>query len=146
MISRILVPVDGSEHSKNALEFACDLAKHYDAEVNLLHVVQSVHYDRVMVLGASRVTIHMNQEEMEKAGNSVLEAANAIAEEQGVKAINMSIESGPPAETILAESKNKDIDLIVMGSRGLSDIGGLMLGSVSHKVNHLAKCTCVTVK
>ena len=146
MISRILVPIDGSEHSKRALEFACDLATQYDAEVHLLYVIQSVYYDKIMVLGSARVTIHMNQEEMEKAGNAVLDAAKDIAAEHGAKMVTETIESGSPTEVILEESKNRDIDLIVMGSRGLSDLGGLMLGSVSHKVNHLAECTCVTVK
>ena len=53
---------------------------------------------------------------------------------------------GNPADEIVEFAKQKQIDLIVMGSRGLSDIKGLFLGSVSHKVSHLAECTCITVK
>ena len=49
-------------------------------------------------------------------------------------------------KTIAGLAQDRKADAIVMGSRGLSDIKGLFLGSVSHKVSHLAECTCITVK
>jgi nucleotide-binding universal stress UspA family protein len=54
--------------------------------------------------------------------------------------------SGDPVEEIIQFAKNNDIDMIVIGSRGLGKIKGLLLGSVSSKVCHLAECTCVTIK
>ena len=55
-------------------------------------------------------------------------------------------EYGDPAERILDCAKREHVDMIVMGTRGLSDLKGLLMGSVSHKVSHLADCACVTVK
>ena len=54
--------------------------------------------------------------------------------------------SGDPASRILETAAAEQADMIVMGSRGLGGLKGLLVGSVSNKVNHLAKCTCVCVK
>jgi nucleotide-binding universal stress UspA family protein len=56
------------------------------------------------------------------------------------------IEDGDPVKEILRQAEEDSANLIVMGSRGLGDLQGLLMGSVSHKVNHLAKQTCITVK
>lgn len=56
------------------------------------------------------------------------------------------MERGEPAEQILETAKRTDVDLIVMATRGLSDIQGLVMGSVAHKVSHAAPCTVVTVR
>ena len=53
---------------------------------------------------------------------------------------------GDPAGRILDTAKNGGADLIVLGSRGLTDVASLLLGSVSHKVLHLAPCACLMVK
>ena len=52
----------------------------------------------------------------------------------------------PAAQRILDEADERGVDTIVVGSRRLSDIGGLMMGSVSHKVIHLSGCTCIVVR
>jgi nucleotide-binding universal stress UspA family protein len=53
---------------------------------------------------------------------------------------------GDPADAILEAAKREKADTIVLGSRGLGDFKGLVLGSVSHKVAAHAECTCITVK
>jgi nucleotide-binding universal stress UspA family protein len=63
-----------------------------------------------------------------------------------VTAVETLIRVGQPARTIVHVAEQLEVDCIVMGSRGLGDFEGLLLGSVSHKVASLAKCTCVTVK
>jgi len=145
MIKNILVPVDGSKYSKTALELACDLAEKYDARLHLLHVILSPDAKHTLVLGGASVTVDASEEEIEQAGHQVIEAAKKIAGEQGLKDVETDVVGGPTAQRILEYAKDKDIDMIVMGSRGLSDISGLLVGSVSHKVSHLARCTCVTV-
>ncbi len=79
-------------------------------------------------------------------GDQILGRAKRAAREKGVKDIAIRIDDGDPARCIIERAKAEDANLIVLGSRGLGDLEGLFMGSVSHKVSHLAKCSCVTVK
>lgn len=148
MSKTILVAIDGSEHSKKALELACELASKLDGVLHLLHVAQASNKDRTLVLGGAAITIHASPKELEKAGRKVMESANKIAEEMGCTQVESKLDTsgGDPAKVIVDKAKSVGADMIVMGTRGLSDLRGLMVGSVSHKVTHLAPCTCVTVR
>ena len=79
-------------------------------------------------------------------GNAIIDKAEGIAKEHGVAAIDRVVLEGAPADAILDVAKSKDTDLIVLGTRGQSDLQGLLVGSVSHKVSHLAQCTCISVR
>ena len=146
MIKKILVPVDGSVHSKKALEFACELAKKFESELHLLHVVQPPISTQTMGVGTSVVTTEFRRQDLEEIGRNVITAAKQIASDHDCKNVETQIEAGLPAHHILDSAKKHNADLIVMGSRGLTDIAGLLLGSVSHKVTHLAECSCVTIR
>ena len=146
MIKNILVPVDGSVHSKKALEFACELAKMFESELRLLHVVQPPVSTQTMVVCGSAVTTEVSREDLEEIGHNMIEAALQITSNHDCTKVETQVEAGPPAQHILDAAKKHHVDLIVMGSRGLSDIAGLLLGSVSHKVTHLAECSCVTIR
>ena len=87
-----------------------------------------------------------NREVLEFVGRKVLNAGVEIAKEKGVEDCVTALEDGNPVKRILDYADKEDANLIVMGSRGLSDFNGLLMGSVSHKISHLAKCTCITVK
>ncbi len=146
MIKTILVAVDGSAHSKRALEFACDIAKKYEANMHLLHVVQQPMQDHVLTLGAASVMVSGTKADLKRAGKQVIQAATDLAKKRGATAVTSELAGGDPAKAIIDSSKELKADMIVMGSRGLSELSGILMGSVSHKVSHLAKCTCVTVK
>jgi nucleotide-binding universal stress UspA family protein len=64
----------------------------------------------------------------------------------GLDNVIRAVEAGDPASRIVEHAREHKIDLIVMGSRGTSDVKGLMLGSVSHKVTQLAPCMCLTLR
>lgn len=145
MLSKILVPVDGSEYSRKALEFACQLADKFDSELRILHIPQGVAADRVMVLGGASIMLHATADIIEKAGRTMIEEARKIAERTLDGRVSTELRGGDPAHEIVASAEENDVDCIVLGSRGLGDFGGLLLGSVSHKVNHAAPCTCITV-
>ena len=145
MLQKILVAVDGSEYSKKALDFACELAAKFDSSLHIVHVPQGSAADRVMVLGGASIMIHAGREQIEKAGRTLIEAATEIAEERLPGKVTTELRGGDPAAGIVASAKENESDCIVLGSRGLGDFGGLLLGSVSHKVNHSAPCTCITV-
>ena len=145
MLQKILVAVDGSEYSKKALEFACELAQKFDGSLHIVHVPQGCAADRVMVLGGASIMIHAGHEQIEKAGRKLIEAAQEIAEEKLPGNVSTELRGGDPAAEIVASAQETAADCVVIGSRGLDDFGGLLLGSVSHKVNHSAPCTCITV-
>jgi len=145
MLKNILVPIDGSEYSQKALEFACELADKFDGNLHLVHVPQGSAADRVMVLGGAAVMLHAGRNEIEAAGRSLMEAARQAAEDCAPGRVTTELRAGDPADEIVKSAKDTSADCIVIGSRGLGDFGGLLLGSVSHKVNHTAPCTCITV-
>jgi len=146
MISNILIPVDGSDHSRKALELGCDIAKKYGAALHLMHITESPIRDQTLVLGGASVTLSASPEDLKRAGSKVLEYAQEYAQNHGVKEITTEVVGGSPAHQIVQSAKDIHADMIVMGSRGLSDLAGLLVGSVSHKVTNMATCTCITVK
>ena len=145
MLQKILVAVDGSDYSKKALEFACELAEKFEGSLHIVHVPQGSAADRVMVLGGASIMIHAGREQIEKAGRKLIEAAKEIAEDSLPGRVSTELRGGEPADEIVESAKQHSSDCIVIGSRGLGDLGGLLLGSVSHKVSHSAPCTCITV-
>jgi nucleotide-binding universal stress UspA family protein len=76
---------------------------------------------------------------------ALLEDARQNALQQGVESVELHVGFGDPARIILDLAKSEKADLIAIGSRGLSDLQGLVFGSTSHKVTHLASCSCLTV-
>jgi len=81
-------------------------------------------------------------------GENILTHAKERAIDRGVSrnSVETAMKNGEPAEQILKHAEQEDNDTIILGSRGLGNIKGLLMGSVSHKVSHLAKQTCITVK
>ena len=172
MINKILVPVDGSDHSLKAAELASDLASKYNAELVLLHVLLRGHMPeglrKVVEIevgskgGRSEHLVNMPQEIMARVtdkkntqlslealdviGKYVLGKVTQMCKDKGAKKIRQKVEEGNPAKIILTTASDEKVDMIIMGSRGLSDLAGILMGSVSHKVGQLARCTCVTVK
>ena len=143
---KILIPIDGSPHSKKALEFAADLALRYTAKLSILHVLHNSPGSDTISLGGASVIIEANQESLDKTAGGLLESAKKVAADMGCSDVETVARGGHPTQQIIAYAKKNEIDVIVLGSRGLSDIKGLLLGSVSHQVNNLAGCTVITVR
>ncbi len=175
MFKTILVATDNSEHSCKAVEIAGDIASKFDAKLILLHVIhpQRVNHEfkrmaevehpmdegpKVMrsrsnfpeTVAESLVRLNESVDAsyryLQLMAEQILENANKIAFKQGVKDAVTRIEDGDPAHEILESANRESADLIVVGSRGLGDLKGLLMGSVSHKVSQHAKCSCVIVK
>ena len=143
---KILIPIDGSTYSKKALEFACDYASTRDAKLIVLHVLHETPGSNTIALGSASVTIEASAEDLQKAADGLFAAARELAAESGCSDIETVVLGGYPAQKILQFAAKNKIDMIIMGSRGLSDFKGMLLGSVSHRVNNLADCTCITVR
>ena len=145
MFDRILVPVDGSDGAMAALELAAKIQQSSGSELLILCVYR--HYS---LLEASMSMVRPESPEnlddsMREFASDVVEAAKSKAAEQGAGKVRGFVKSGPPARTIVGFAKDRDADLIVLGSRGLGDVEGFLLGSVSHKVTSLANCPVLVV-
>jgi nucleotide-binding universal stress UspA family protein len=92
------------------------------------------------------ISVPIPDELLNEVGNLILDNARQRAESKGIKDIMAYFVDGAPADKIIAAAEKENADMIVMGSRGLGNLAGLLVGSVSHKVSNLSKCTCVTVK
>lgn len=96
-------------------------------------------------MGVGALNAETSLDERRKAGEQLLEQALASAREQGAQQAEKHLVQGDPVRVILDTANELRVDTIVMGSRGLSDLAGVMIGSVSHKVSHSAKCRVITV-
>ncbi|NIA71445.1 universal stress protein [Pelagibius litoralis] len=150
VFKHIMVPVDGSEHANRAVEIASDLAKKDNTQFMLLHVLtRTGSYDVPKELRSYAEIEHIRITEkdlVELAGKEILSNAANRAREHGAIDTSSRLESGDPASRIAAIARENGVDLIVMGRRGLGDLGGLLFGSVSHKVAQAVECCCLTVK
>ena len=162
MIQTILTPIDGSKHAQTALDLSTDLAVKTDAQLVLLHVSDlGANVPKKMYEFASReleeaeesgrdtgIQAHQSRraQVLEYMGHMLLRDAREHAENKGVGRTETVIDFGDAGKQIVNYANNKSADLIIMGSRGLSKLKGLLLGSVSNKVFHLAPCSCVVVR
>jgi nucleotide-binding universal stress UspA family protein len=147
MFKRILAPIDGSEHSTRAAEAAIELARTFKAELILLHVARQ--YDLPDQLKDYIKAEHLTAHDMlaiDEATRRVIADVKVDAEKMGLKKIKTVFREGKPARSIVDYAKKAQVDAIVMGSRGLSELESVLLGSVSHKVATLAECTVMIVK
>lgn len=147
MFSKILVALDGSAHARKAAQVAVDIALKYGARVTFLAVTRELHLTEPMrrFLAAENL-MGEPQYLIDEMTKTILSQARDCAREQGLKDFTTIIREGQPARTIVTYAEDRDMDLIVMGRRGLGDVEGTLLGSVSHKVTSLATCMVLTVK
>ena len=146
MSKLFVVPVDGSDQSRKALDLSIDLARYYDACLHLVYVTQPLMTEDIFAMGTLAIPVDLPQDELEQYGRRVLEKAQAIALDLGVTQSLCKILSGDPAGSIVDYAKEITADMSIIGSRGLGDFSSLLMGSVSRKVAHDSPCTCITVK
>lgn len=147
MFERILVPYDGSNGAELALVKAADLAKLCNAHLTILTV-----YRHHSMLEASLSMVRNSSdkggsldETMRAAAREAADYAKSYAKDAGVENVSAFVKAGQPARTIVAMARDKDCDLIVLGSRGMGATESYLLGSVSHKVTGLASCPVLVV-
>ncbi|QEM82743.1 universal stress protein [Halomonas binhaiensis] len=145
MFKSILVPLDGSEYSRLALNVACKLVSPEGGQIVLLHIPEPLPNEPLLIWGLIAVPMGATQEQRDQAGQKLLDRAIDAARAEGVETITPMLVHGDPRLVILSAAKEKGVEAIVMGSRGLSDIKGLMVGSIAHKVSHSAECHVITV-
>ncbi len=141
LFKNILVPYDGSSHSKHAFKVALDMAKKYNSKLSMVTVLdtssgywaQTNLWDKAMGGAQNLVT-------------KEFESFKSAAKKAKVSFHSEIIESHSITKTIVTYSKSKKIDLIVMGAHGITGWDKLILGSVTDSVAHRVKCPVLIVR
>jgi len=141
-IRKILVPVDFSDHSQRALDQAIEFAKAFRAELHLLHCYQ-IHPAAVATYGI--VVPETFEHDIRMAALQRLSEWREKVATQGIR-VQEHITAHFPAEEIVAMAERLGVDLIVMGTRGLTGFKHVLLGSVAERTIRLARCPVLTVK
>jgi nucleotide-binding universal stress UspA family protein len=144
-VNNVLLPTDFSDLAKPATEFARDLAERYDAQLFCLHVVDDA-YQYWSAIGPESLPIGPPPEEMLDLGRTRL--ARFTDEYLGnmSKPVISHVAYGRPFAEIIAFAKEKQVDLIVMGTHGRGAIAHALLGSTTEKVVRKASCAVLTVR
>jgi nucleotide-binding universal stress UspA family protein len=149
VMERILAAVDGSAPSLKAVALAADLASKYGAELMLATVSQELSAALI-----AELETYVRQESIEPRiaelasahAENLLAGARLEAQAKGATRISTRSSAGDPAEEIIALATEWRADLIVLGSRGLGRLAGLLLGSVAQKVLARASCPVLIVR
>jgi nucleotide-binding universal stress UspA family protein len=137
MISKILVPSDGSKAAQRASGYAVDLAKQLKASIVVLSVIDKRSFiaPTVSASETARHTIEPIEDYLREAAEGYAGEIKKLCDKSGV-ASKISIKMGHPVEEIVKEAKRSKANLIVMGSHGRSALSATVLGSVSYGVVH----------
>ena len=136
---KIMVPVDGSEHSMHAAKVALEIVKLTDGEIIILHC----HKSFPVILGEPYFQRAVDK--LIEKSEKLVQPYKKIFEDARIN-ITDRIMEGNPAEIIAETAKIEACDLIIMGSRGLNDLEGLLLGSVTHRVLKTAHCPVMVTR
>ncbi|NIR59509.1 MAG: universal stress protein [Gammaproteobacteria bacterium] len=169
MFKTILVGIDGSEHADKALDIAADLAQKYEARLLVVHVLtrrvlpaalrpyagfSQIGIEDAMVriediqrlADAEDLEVEHVEAYRKQVAHNLLSAAVDRARAAGASRVEQRLERGRPASGIVRLAKAEEVELIVLGSRGLGDVAGAVIGSVTHRVGHAADVPVLTVK
>lgn len=139
-IEKILLPFDGSVHSVNASQYALNLAKLFRAHVTIVNCYQW----RGNMPEVPELLVKDLKTKMKAEAEEILKKAIGIFENQDVQ-FKVETREGPAGQVLAKLAQSKEYDLIIMGSHGHSDIAGLFLGSVTHKVLNTIYCPVLVV-
>ncbi len=147
MIDRILVTTDGSAASNRAIDLAAHMAIKHDASLYLLNVIREMQLPpelkkmaRVENIGQAR------QDVLDFVADKIIGDAERRAKRKGVKSVRKATGHGDPATAIAKYAQRNKIDLIVMGTRGLGRVKGMLMGSVSRKVANACNVNLLVVR
>jgi len=147
MFDKILVALDGSDHAQKALDTAIRLAQRCDGELVLFHAIQLSalrgNYHAMVTPAARKIYRGLGREQ----GEAILDSAEKTAKEMGLdKVVRSMVESDSTAKAVLAEAESLGADLLVVGTRGLTGLREMAMGSVAHKITSAAHCPVLVVR
>lgn len=145
MLKKILVPIDGTDYSWRAMEYAASLVKLSGGELVVLTVVKP----GVKTVGGQPLEeefVYSANGPVMQMGNEVLDAAKHLMDQQEVPCDYLLAVGGKPAEEIIRLSRREKCDSIVIGSRGFGALEGLLKNSVSRVVVEEASVPVIVIK
>ena len=134
------------------MKMAAQLSAQYDADMIIVHVIRDMQipFEIKEIPELESDTIESfasaREEIMRKVAESVLKDARKTADRAGAVSVETTIGTGDPASIILDLAKRREVDMIVIGTRGLGKLKGQILGSVSRKVTNNAETSCLIVR
>jgi len=140
-LRRILVPTDFSEFSEQALRYAYELAGKFESELHLLLVVDD---STPLMLDPEFIQVDDFRAQQVSAAQKRLDECSVDSSNHKLS-VARELRQGNPFVEIVRYAKDKDIDLIVMGTHGRSGLVHMMMGSVAEKVVRKARCPVLTI-
>lgn len=139
---KLLIAYDASEHAERALQAAARLAREMPVDALLVNVRGSpVYYGELPPIDWESIAAGLRQHQ-----DAMLADAVGRARAAGLTTVRSLALEGSPAQEIVRASVDEKVDQIVMGTRGMNALGGLLLGSVAQRVVHLAPVPVLMVK
>ncbi|MFT5218567.1 MAG: nucleotide-binding universal stress UspA family protein [Gammaproteobacteria bacterium] len=146
MINKILVATDASAASSRALKYAAQLAVTLEAELLILNVIRDMQIPAELASAPEFESFNNTREDLlRQVAGKILSDASELAKEAGAIRIQTAIGCGDPATSLSGFAKRRNVDLIVIGTRGLSKKGASM-GSVSRKLLDLTDINCLVIR
>ena len=146
-LKKVLCPIDCSEGSRSALDYALFVSKHFSAELHVLHAWHVAHHVR------PDLSVWAEAHGQQPITNVVASAAKAETEkflasldEATRRTIKVHVEEGEAWRLIVDRARNGHFDMVIMGTHGRSGIAHLAIGSVAEKVVRHAPCPVLTVR
>ena len=147
MIKKILVATDASAASGRAVSMAAQLAVVHEAELLILNVIRDMQLPAELKEAPEFESFYNAREDlMRQIADKILGEAKKKAKKSGAKNVQTAIGSGDPATSVAGFAKRRSIDLIVVGTRGLSKQKAASMGSVSRKLLDLTDVNCLVIR
>jgi len=147
MIKKILVATDASAASSRAVSFAARLSVQHEAEMLILNVIRDMQLpEELKEAPEFEDFLNARDDLMRQAADRILKNAKQKAKKDGAKNIQTAIGSGDPATSVAGFARRRNVDLIVVGTRGLSKIKAASMGSVSRKLLDLTDVNCLVIR
>ena len=141
LVKKILIATDGSEYTKNAVEYGVDLAKSTGAKLYAVYVIDTAAFASIPMDAAWESMYELLKQEGDESTGYVAEKAG----EEGLEVERFTVE-GHPADEIIKTAEKNSVNLIIMGTLGKSGLDRFLLGSVAEKVVRTSKIPVLIVR
>lgn len=142
-IKKVLVPIDFSDYSKSSLRYAANFAKHFNASIVIIYVIEPIVYPPDFSMG--QIAIPAPGLEMDKRAHEEL---NKLSEKEIPPDVSIKkiIKTGKPFVEIIETAAEEDVDLIIISTHGHSGVEHILFGSTAEKVVRKAPCPVLTLR